>query len=217
MDNNYTHISIVLDRSGSMQSIADDTIGGFNKFLQDQKKVSGKATVSLIQFDDVYEEVYIGKDLQEAKELTKETFVPRNQTALLDAIGKTINKTGEWLKNIPEAIRPGKVIFVIMTDGQENASKEFTRTQIFDMIKHQTDSYKWAFVFLGANQDAIQAGASMGIGKGSSWTYSATSDGTKKAFFSMSSGVSSMRSSNLNAADYATKVGYFQDADREKV
>lgn len=215
MDQKYTHISVVLDRSGSMGIIADDTIGGFNQFLKDQKAVDGKATFSLIQFDDNYEENFIGKDIQSVEPLNRTTFVPRGATALLDAIGKTINKTGEWLKNIPEALRPGKVIFVIMTDGQENSSHEFTRKMVFDLIKHQTDIYKWAFVFLGANQDAIAEAASFGIGMNSALTYGATAKGTKHAFMSMSTGMASMRGSNLNAADYAIKSGYFHQEDRD--
>lgn len=213
MDNNYTHISVLLDRSGSMGIIQNDTIGGFNKFLQDQKKVSSKATISLIQFDNLYEEVYVGKDLKEASELTTATFTPRGGTALLDAIGKTIIKTGEWLTNIPEAIRPGKVVFVIITDGEENQSHEFTRNRIFEMIKHQTDQYKWGFVFLGANQDAIQVGASYGIARGSSWTYSHTGVGASDAFCAVSTGMLNLRSNNLTAA--ATMDSYFKDDERE--
>lgn len=215
MDQNYTHISVVLDRSGSMSSIMTDTIGGFNQFLKDQKAVKSKATFSLLQFDTEFQEDYIGKDIQEVPELTDKTFVPRGMTALLDAIGHTINKTGEWLKNIPEAIRPGKVVFVILTDGAENSSHEFSKSQIFDMIKKQTDVFKWGFVFLGANQDAIQEAHGLGIFGSNSLTYKHTGDGIKKSMFAASVGVSGMRGSSMNAADYALHTGYISQEDKD--
>ncbi len=217
MNMQYTHISVVLDRSGSMQSVANDTVGGFNKFLKDQKEVSGKGTISLSQFDHEYEEVYKGKDLQEAEELTDKTYVPRGQTALLDAIGRTINTTGEWLRNMKEEDRPGKILFIIITDGLENNSHEFSKEKIVEMIKQQTDIYNWAFVYLGANQDAIAEGHSYGIGKGSSFTYMHNGAGVKHAFMAASMGTTGLRWSGKTAREYTDSTSFFNEKDRQKV
>lgn len=213
MKTNYTDIAVVLDRSGSMQPIKDDVIGGYNTFLEGQQKVPGECKISLYQFDDIYETVYENKDIKSAPKLTGETFVPRNYTALLDAIGKTINKLGEKYSNLPENDRPEKILFVIYTDGVENASKEFTRNRIFEMITHQKEKYNWVFIFLGANQDAIATAASFGINKNSTMTYGNTSSGNKMAYCSVNSLVSSMRcaSPSENLQDLS-----FSEEDREK-
>ena len=209
MKANLTDISIVLDRSGSMSSVKTDTIGGFNEFLKSQKDCPGEAILTLAQFDDRYEIVHDGKNIQDVPPLDDKTFVPRGNTALLDAIGRTINATGARLSILHEDSRPSKVIFVILTDGQENASKELTREKVMEMIKHQTEAYKWDFVFLGANQDAIQAGMSMGILAGNSMTYAANAKGTGAAFRSVSVNLCSSRI----GADMSS--GYFNDKDRE--
>jgi hypothetical protein len=203
----FADITVVLDRSGSMSSVQDDTIGGFNSFIEAQRKVPGECNASLVQFDDQYEVVYTAKPVKDAPALTRETFVPRGMTALLDAIGRTINATGKRLEAMPEADRPSKVIFVILTDGGENSSKEYTREQVFKMITHQKAAYQWDFVFLGANQDAISAGASIGIGSGSTMTYASNAAGTKHAFASASG--YAMRSRTVGKAS-------FTDEDREK-
>ncbi len=189
MRTNHTDITILLDRSGSMASIAADTIGGFNTFLKDQKEAAGTAEISLYQFDHEFETNYVGKDIQEAEELTSKTFVPRGSTALLDAIGRAIVETGERLSKNPAE----KVVFVIITDGGENASREYTRDKIFAMITEQKNSWAWQFVFLAANQDAISVGSSFGINAGNSMTYAANSVGTTMAFSSVSKNLSSMR------------------------
>ena len=170
MKQGYTHISIVLDRSGSMASCADDTKGGFDTFIEEQKKAPGTATLTLAQFDDAYEVVHNGIDLKAVPPLD---FIPRGMTALLDAIGKTIASTGEFLKAKDESERPEHVVFVILTDGRENASREYRREKIMEMIKHQESAYKWQFVFLGANQDAIAAGRDIGISMDMAMTYDA--------------------------------------------
>lgn len=133
-----TDITILLDRTGSMASAVTDTIGGFNTFLQGQKAEPGRCLLSLVQFDDIdpQEIIHDAKAIAEVPELTGETFVPRGRTPLLDALGKAIVRTGQRLAALPETDRPNKVIFVILTDGQENASREYTRPQVFDMIDH---------------------------------------------------------------------------------
>jgi hypothetical protein len=209
---NLTDITMVLDRSGSMNEIKSDTIGGFNQFLNDQKKVEGKATFTLVQFDDEYEVIHQGINIQDVPDLTNETFVPRSMTRLFDAIGKTIVITGEHLDKMNEEDKPSKVIFVILTDGKENASQEYRDTaEIFNMVKHHTEKYSWEFVFLGAKQDAIAVGTSLGIKAGSSLQYGKTGDGTIKAFASLSTGMSMYRSVGL-----ASNQSYFNNRDREE-
>lgn len=193
MRQDLTDISVVLDRSGSMEVVRAETIGGFNKFLEEQKKQPGDALLTLMQFDTEFQLVHSGKKLSDVPALTHETFVPRGFTALLDAIGKTINETGRRLADMPEEQRPGKVIFVIVTDGEENSSHEFRQQQIHDMIESQRTKYSWEFVFLGANQDAIKTAATMGMPARSSMTYASNTMGTAAAFVSVANLTSNYR------------------------
>lgn len=193
MKDSYTHIAMVLDRSGSMASIASDTIGGVNQFLAAQKSAPGECSATLVQFDDVIETVFDGQRIADVKPLDSGTYVPRNTTALYDAVGRTIASTGDWLMKKPEAERPGKVIFAIITDGFENASKQFDRAKVFDMIKHQREAYKWEFIFIGANQDALATGQGIGIARSHSMNYAANSVGTHAVYESMASNTRSMR------------------------
>lgn len=194
MKKGYTHIAMVLDRSGSMGPIASDTIAGVNTFLETQRKVPGECSVTLVQFDDIIEVLADGHRLADIKPLTSETYVPRNSTALYDAIGKTIAQTGDYLMRKPEAERPEKVICAIITDGLENASREYNQAKVFDMIKHQRDAYKWEFVFIGANQDALAAGAGIGIARSHSINYAANSKGTSALYGAISANVGALRS-----------------------
>lgn len=193
MRQDLTDISIVLDRSGSMETVRGDTIGGYNSFVEMQKAQPGEALLTLMQFDTAFDLVHSGVRIADVPPLSYQTFVPRGATALLDAIGRTINETGTRLKSIAEAQRPGKVLFVIITDGQENASSEFNRAKINAMIEHQRSAYAWEFVFLGANQDAIQEGTAIGITATRSMTYAANTLGTASAFTSVSNLASSYR------------------------
>ncbi len=194
MNNNLTHIVVVLDRSGSMRSICQDTIGGYNTFLDAQRKAPGEAAITLVQFDNEYELLYRAKPIKDAPGLSTETYIPRGSTALLDAIGRTINTTGSYLSEQKEESRPAKVVFVILTDGEENASHEFSREKIFDMISHQREVYKWEFVFLGANQDAIHAGHGIGVAQAASISMAANMAGTKAAYSSVSDNLLKYRS-----------------------
>ncbi len=193
MKANYTDITIVLDRSGSMQNIKDDTIGGFNAFLQEQQAVPGQATLTLVQFDHEYEVIYQAVTLAEVKPLDGRSFIPRGNTALLDAMGRTINSLGERLAAMAESERPEKVIFVVLTDGQENSSQEFNVKQVKYLIEHQRENYAWEFVFLAANQDAIITAKAMGIAQGNALTYAANSAGTSAALSSLSSNMTNYR------------------------
>ena len=183
---NATEICIVLDRSGSMDVLRDKTIESFNSFIKDQKVIPGEAYVSLIQFDDSYEPNYYHKELSLVDYLTRDTYQPRGMTKLYDAIGKTINDLGERLRNISENNRPDKVLFIIITDGQENSSREFQWETIKKMIDHQTDKYNWKFLYLGANQDAMAEAGKIGIGLTGTVTYDQTVKGTNALFAAVS-------------------------------
>lgn len=161
---NYTDIHVILDRSGSMKVIAQDTIGGFNTFVEEQQKLDvGTCTLSLHQFDDIYQTDYLCKNIKNVDLLTESTFV-RGWTALNDAIGRTIVEMGNRYRNMEEYERPSKVIVLIMTDGQENASEKYADGSLIrDMIKEQTSKYNWEFVYIGANQDAIGTAHNYGI------------------------------------------------------
>lgn len=202
MRNDHTDITIVLDRSGSMASVAADTIGGFNRFLEDQKKAPGTATLTLRQFNTVHDVIIESRDIQTAKPLTVDTFVPRGMTALLDAIALAVDATGARLERLPESNRPGKVVCVIITDGLENSSHLFNREQVFAKIKHQQDNYNWQFVFLGANQDAIASAAAVGIHTANAMTYADNSAGVCYAFASTSKNLVRYRSAAKSSMSY---------------
>jgi hypothetical protein len=185
-----TEIIAIIDRSGSMATIAPDAIGGFNTFLADQKTVPGEARMTLALFDDRFEYVYKAQPLVSAEPLTDKTFVPRGGTALLDAIGRTLNEQGARIKGDGWA---EKVIVCILTDGGENQSREFKRDQIQTMVKH-AEAHGWSFVFLAANQDAFAAGASYGISAAHTMSFAANATGTADAYASMSATTRSLRS-----------------------
>lgn len=175
----FTDITVLLDRSGSMGIVKNDVIGGFNGFIKDQKKAGSNAALTLVQFDTggidyVHEAVPIKK----AEKLTGESYQPRGGTPLLDALGSTINKTGERLAAMPEDERPDKVVFVIMTDGEENSSHEFTKAMVRDLIEQQNRDYNWQFVYLGANQDAFAEAGTLGINLGTVANYTVNNIGS---------------------------------------
>ena len=191
---NMSSISFILDRSGSMQTIKNDTIGNFNSFIETQKKTPGEATLELIQFSDHgCDESTFNGDIQAVPGLTQHTFTPHGCTALLDCIGNTVDSLGERLSKMKEEDRPEHVIVVILTDGEENNSKKFTWAQISDKIKHQQDNYKWQFLFLGANQDAIATAGKMHIPGTHAMNYTADAKGTQQAYVCTAHVVSNMR------------------------
>lgn len=163
MNKELTEIVLVVDRSGSMYSCRDEAEGGINAFIEDQQKLDGEANFTLVQFDSEYEFIHEGVDINE---VPKYTLHPRNSTALLDATGRAIQETGERLSKMDEKDRPGLVVFVITTDGEENSSHEYNLEQVKNMITEQQDKYNWQFTFLGAGIDAFGAGGSMGYAKG---------------------------------------------------
>jgi hypothetical protein len=198
MKDNFTRIAIVLDRSGSMESCKESTVAGFNEFIRTQREIPGEATVKLVQFDDQYETVF-DKPLKQCPELTQNTFVPRGSTALLDAQGRTIVELGQELAALPEQERPSKVIVVTLTDGLENASKQYNLDKIGEMIREQRDKYNWDFVFLGANQDAIATAAAMSIPLPSAMSYSTSKAGVAATMAAVSHYVGAARKGNAAA------------------
>ncbi len=202
---NLTHLYFLLDRSGSMQSIRDDTIGGFNAFIADQRRQPGDCRVTLAQFDDRYEVVYRDLPIADVPGLD---LRPRGRTALLDAIGRLVTEAGAHLASMLEAERPGTVIVGIMTDGYENASQEWTHPAIRALIQHQTSTYSWEFLYIGADQDAIEVGTGLGVPANRSVTYARAASGRAIAATSAMVGrVRAARASGAPAAD----VGYTEE------
>jgi uncharacterized protein YegL len=204
MNTQLIEIGFVLDRSGSMSSMAVEAIGGINGFLDSQQKLPGDARLTLVLFDHEYLVMYDGCPLKDVPPLNDHTYVPRGCTALLDAIGRTINTIGERLDKTPEAERPGKVIIAILTDGLENASQEFSPEQIRLMIEHQREKYAWEFIYLGANQDAIMVGERMGIASGCAVKFDEAPGGTATAFEAATQYIGAAR---VGGSDHAKHLG----------
>lgn len=201
-----TDITVILDKSGSMESRRTDAIGGFNALVDDQKAQPGEAALSLVQFDTSYGVTFTEKAPIDVPALTMETYTPSGGTALLDAMGKTIDATGRRLAAMSEDARPGKVIVVIITDGEENSSREFTYPRVNEMICHQRDVYKWEFMFVGTNQDAIASASRIGIQASSALTYGTSPRATRVALDVVADSISALR---------AGRSGHFTDEARE--
>lgn len=171
-----TEIIFLLDRSGSMTGLENDTIGGFNSFVNSQCEI-GETLITTVLFDDKYEILHSGLNAKDVH-LTKKDYFTRGSTALLDAVGRAILEVGMRLCKVAEGKRPDKVIFVITTDGAENSSREFTYEHINNMIEHQKKTYGWEFIFLGANIDVAKESMKLGIDENLAFGYEATKEGT---------------------------------------
>jgi uncharacterized protein YegL len=204
MKDNLTQIVFILDRSGSMDSLAADTIGGYNGFIEAQKAEEGEALLTTVLFDNEYEILHDSVNLKDVKPLTEKDYYARGMTALLDAVGKTIKTVGANLAKMEEEDRPSKVIVVITTDGFENASKEFTQEQVKTMIEHQRDKYNWEFIFLGANIDSVGTAKDYGITYAADWT--ANSVGAQSVYTSLSRGISNYRGDKGITADWSSDI-----------
>ena len=199
---NLTSINVIIDQSGSMQGLQTDTIGGYNGFLADQKQAPGEALFTLCTFNDDYRLVHDFVKVASVPDLNTTTYKPQGSTALLDAMGETITEVGRKLSAMKEEDRPSKVIFLVVTDGQENASTRYKKAQIRDMVTHQSDVYNWEFIFMGANMDAVTEGTSLGFSGRNSVSYDATRGGTDQLYKSISSNTTSYRGQGRSKIDF---------------
>jgi len=200
MNTHLTELAFILDRSGSMGHLAAAAIEGFNHFLHEQQSAPGRARLTLVLFDDEYLVPAQSLPVAEVLPLDEHSYVPRNTTALLDAIGRTVDEIGTRLAALPEPDRPAKVIVAILTDGLENASTHYTWKDVASRIKHQTDVYRWDFLFLGANQDAIATAAQLNIAAQNAATYHADAVGVRSTGRSLSRKSSALRAQSQGCA-----------------
>ncbi|MDZ7929321.1 MAG: vWA domain-containing protein [Rhodococcus sp. (in: high G+C Gram-positive bacteria)] len=202
-------VAALLDRSGSMHSIADDTRGGFDSFITKEREADSRTVVTLAQFDDRYELVYDNTPIEDVEPLV---LKPRGSTALYDAIGRLVSEVGTGLATMPEDDRPGSVTVLVMTDGHENASRERSNPAVRELIQWQEAECSWDFVFLGSNIDAVEVGTDLGFQGGKSITYVSTSVGVTAAFESVAAYQHRKRSAGVDACS----VSAFTPEDRRR-
>ena len=212
MKKNLTELVFILDRSGSMAGLEGDTIGGFNAMIEKQKGEPGEALVSTVLFDHESEVIHDRVDIQRIEPMTRQQYYVRGCTALLDAVGGAIHHIGNVHKYAREEDRPEKTLFVITTDGMENASRKYSYDRLKAMIERQKEKFGWEFIFLGANIDAAKEAARFGISEDRAANYHADSKGTAVVYEAVSDAVCSVRASKPMSADWKRKV----DADYRK-
>ena len=214
MKNNITELVFILDRSGSMSGLESDTIGGFNSMIEKQRKQDGECYVSTVLFDHVSEVLHDRIKLSEVKEMTENDYTVRGSTALIDAIGGAIHH----IVNIHKYARPEDVpehtLFVIMTDGMENASHRYSSDEVKKMIEHEKEKYGWEFMFIGANIDSVETARHFGIGADRSVNYHADHQGTAVVFETVSETVCNFRESRPLAASWSENIS--RDYNRRK-
>lgn len=193
MKKNSTELIFILDKSGSMHGLEKDTVGGFNSMLEKQKKLEGECVITTVFFDIGYTLVHDRIDIREVSPITENDYCVGGCTALLDAVGRTISKIVNVQKSRAEEYRAEKVIFVIITDGLENASREYSCEKVKAMIKKEKEKYGWEFIFLGANIDAAETAEKFGIGRDRAADYVADGEGTRLNFKMMSETVATFR------------------------
>jgi len=216
MKQGYTEIAFILDKSGSMSMVTDDTIGGYNQFIKEQRDEPGEAKFTLVLFDTTYTIVHNGEDIKTIPDLNERIYRPSGMTALYDSIGRTITEIGHRLDKMIDEDKPEKIIIVIMTDGAENSSKEINISAVNKMITHQKEKYKWEFVFLGANQDAFEAGRHLGISVGATMSYAHTKGGTTAAIGSMSKKMSDYRGMSRGPCGQSASFSFDDDDYKEQ-
>lgn len=218
VDKNKTELVCILDRSGSMQGIWEDMIGGLDNLIKDHKETPGETLITIAVFDSEYSIIAGAEDIKKF-DLTRamENVRPRGCTALLDAVGRTINSIGARFSKMKEEERPGNVIFSIITDGYENASKEFSYEGIKKMITHQQEKYQWVFTYLGANQDAFGVGDNLGIGNQFCANFdTSTSKGVQATYASISNVVSRCRACGPAAAASSINLESLYEQNKAK-
>lgn len=193
MNNNLVELVFILDASGSMYSLTDDTIGSYNSLLEEQKNQDGECIVSTVIFNHNTRIVHDRVNIKDVCLLGRNDYQPNGCTALYDAVCSTIDKVGKALSDTPEEDRPCKVMVVIVTDGLENASREYTSKDVKSRIEHQRDKYNWDFNFIGANIDVEDVAQDIGISTMDAMTYTASDIGTKSVYTSLSNSISELR------------------------
>ena len=206
MKKNKTELVFILDKSGSMSGLESDTIGGFNGMLKKQQKEEGEAVITTVLFDDRYEILHDRLNLQAVRPISEREYFVEGSTALLDAVGKTIQKIVKVQKNSAEEERAEKVLFVIITDGLENASKEYSYRKIKEMIEQQKERWGWEFIFLGANIDSEQTARELGIDREKAVNYHADSKGVGAVYAAAAMAVSSLRKSKKLNEDWRSEI-----------
>ncbi len=186
MKKGLTELVFIIDRSGSMGGLEKDTIGGFNSMLKEQQAVEGEAVVTTVLFDNRYELLHDRIDIRAVSPLTEKNYTVGGNTALLDALGKTIRKIRDVQEHTAENYRAEKVLFIIITDGEENASREYSAERIKARIEYQKQKYGWEFVFFGANMDAVLEAEKLGISAEYAQNYRADASGTSTAYSAIS-------------------------------
>ena len=212
MKKGLTELAFVLDRSGSMSGLESDTIGGFNSLLDKQKKEDGECIITTALFDDRFELLHDRINLRGVAPITEKEYFVRGNTALLDAIGRTIDKIVNTQKNTAKEERAENVMVVITTDGMENASREYSCEKVRQMIEHQKEKYSWEFIFLGANIDAVETASRFGISPDRTANYHADTVGTALNFTAIGGAVSNLRANRKINADWKQTI----DEDYEK-
>ena len=215
LKSNLTELVFILDKSGSMAGLEADTIGGFNAVLMKQQKAEGEAFVTTVLFNHLYELIHDRINVRGISSITKKDYEVGGTTALLDAIGFTIQKMINVQKRTSEGERAEKVLFVITTDGMENASREYTTDKIRKMIQHQKEKYGWEFIFLGANIDAISTAAQFGINKDFAVDYYADDTGMQLNYEAVNEAVTNLRSGKK--IDRSWKEGIERDYNRRSI
>ena len=206
MKKNLTELVFILDRSGSMAGLEKDTIGGFNSMIAKQKGEPGEAYVSTVLFDNYCEVVHDRVSLQEVEPMTREQYYVRGCTALLDAVGRSVRHIANIHKYAREEDRPEKTLFIITTDGMENASHEYSYEHVRKMIEHEKEKHGWEFIFLGANIDAAKEAARFGIDESCAANYHADSKGTSVIYEAMNDVVGNVRACRPMNAEWKKNV-----------
>ena len=206
MKKGFTELVFILDRSGSMAGLEGDTIGGFNAMIEKQKKAEGVACVSTVLFDHMRAVIHDRVDVQKIAPMTEADYAVRGSTALLDAIGKAIHHIGNVHKYAREEDRPERTLFVITTDGMENASHRYSAPQVKQMIERQKRKYGWEFIFLGANIDAVETARRFGIGSDRAVSYRSDHEGTRLNYEVISDAVTNLRCEAALPADWKERI-----------
>ena len=216
MNKNLTELVFILDRSGSMAGLESDTIGGFNALIEKQKKEAGEAFVSVVLFDSECEVIYDRVDLKKIEPMTDRQYYVRGCTALLDAIGGAVKHIGNVHKYAREEDRPGRTLFVITTDGLENASRRYTAEEVRRLVKRQQEEHGWEFLFLGANIDAVTTASHFGIRADRAVRYNSDHAGTALNYEVVSEAVCSVRAGAPLKANWKEKIEEDYEARRKK-